>query len=562
MGDLRAGFNVALLAFPQGMAFAMIANLPIEYGIYGSVVASILGAFFAGNSFITLGPTNATAVILGSSFAGMQLATEGEKLAVLPVLVLLVGLFMMIGAYFRVANLIHFISRTVVTGYITAAALLIIANQIKNVVGIEFSPGEEAGSLIEVIYLTSKHFQEIHVESVVLSLITYVLFCVLNHKLKVLPNIAITLLVMTFAAGFATHEWGVDFARLVDVDASRWSVTFPDFSFDLLGQTASAAFAIALFCTVEGTSIGSSLAARSGSKIDANQEMFNIGIANVGCAFFAGMPASGSLTRSVLAWTSGAKSPISSLINGLICLTGVVLVGGYLHHLPRAVLAVLVITVGLSLINKHAIRVCLKATQGDELVFIATVLVAMLFPLEFAIYFGTGLSIVLFLKKAGSTELIEYEFNEKGGLSALDSEKSRAKKEISIVHVEGSLFFGAAEVFRDQIRRVCEDPNLKIVILKMRQARYLDATGVMAMEELVHYMNERERFLLVSECRKEHIRIFKRSGLLNVLNRKNVFPDNPHNTTLSTARALKRAQEIIGSGEDPRISIYFGKKKK
>ena len=562
MGDLRAGFNVALLAFPQGMAFAMIANLPIEYGIYGSVVASILGAFFAGNSFITLGPTNATAVILGSSFAGMQLATEGEKLAVLPVLVLLVGLFMMIGAYFRVANLIHFISRTVVTGYITAAALLIIANQIKNVVGIEFSPGEEAGSLIEVIYLTSKHFQEIHVESVVLSLITYVLFCVLNHKLKVLPNIAITLLVMTFAAGFATHEWGVDFARLVDVDASRWSVTFPDFSFDLLGQTASAAFAIALFCTVEGTSIGSSLAARSGSKIDANQEMFNIGIANVGCAFFAGMPASGALTRSVLAWTSGAKSPISSLINGLICLTGVVLVGGYLHHLPRAVLAVLVITVGLSLINKHAIRVCLKATQGDALVFIATVLVAMLFPLEFAIYFGTGLSIVLFLKKAGSTELIEYEFNEKGGLSALDSEKSRAKKEISIVHVEGSLFFGAAEVFRDQIRRVCEDPNLKIVILKMRQARYLDATGVMAMEELVHYMNERERFLLVSECRKEHIRIFKRSGLLNVLNRKNVFPDNPHNTTLSTARALKRAQEIIGSGEDPRISIYFGKKKK
>ena len=553
---------MALLAFPQGMAFAMIANLPIEYGIYGSVVASILGAFFAGNSFITLGPTNATAVILGSSFAGMQLATEGEKLAVLPVLVLLVGLFMMIGAYFRVANLIHFISRTVVTGYITAAALLIIANQIKNVVGIEFSPGEEAGSLIEVIYLTSKHFQEIHVESVVLSLITYVLFCVLNHKLKVLPNIAITLLVMTFAAGFATHEWGVDFARLVDVDASRWSVTFPDFSFDLLGQTASAAFAIALFCTVEGTSIGSSLAARSGSKIDANQEMFNIGIANVGCAFFAGMPASGSLTRSVLAWTSGAKSPISSLINGLICLTGVVLVGGYLHHLPRAVLAVLVITVGLSLINKHAIRVCLKATQGDALVFIATVLVAMLFPLEFAIYFGTGLSIVLFLKKAGSTELIEYEFNEKGGLSALDSEKSRAKKEISIVHVEGSLFFGAAEVFRDQIRRVCEDPNLKIVILKMRQARYLDATGVMAMEELVHYMNERERFLLVSECRKEHIRIFKRSGLLNVLNRKNVFPDNPHNTTLSTARALKRAQEIIGSGEDPRISIYFGKKKK
>jgi SulP family sulfate permease len=127
--------------------------------------------------------------------------------------------------------------------------------------------------------------------------------------------------------------------------------------------------------------------------------------------------------------------------------------------------------------------------------------------------------------------------------------------------VEGSLFFGAAEVFRDQIRRVCEDPNLKIVILKMRNATYLDATGVMAMEELVHYMNERDRFLLVSECKKEHIRIFKNSGLLNVLNRKNVFPDNQQNSTRSTANALKRAQEILGAGEDAKISIFVGSRK-
>jgi len=560
VGDMRAGFNVALLAFPQGMAYALIADIPIEFGIYGSIVATILGTFFAGNRFITLGPTNATSVLLGSSFAAMNLVTDAEKLAMLPILMLLVGIFLMVGAYFRVANLIHLVSRTVVTGYITGAALLIVANQIKNIIGIQYDADEKASSFVEVVFLTFKHIAEVEMASVGLSLITFILLYVLNKYVKLLPNVAITLFLATLIAVVANHQFGFEFAHLEKIDASQWRPTIPDLNLKLIGQTVTSASAIALLCILEGMSIGSSLAARSGSKLEGNQEMFNIGVANLGCAFFAGMPTSGSLTRSVLSWTSGCQTPIASLINGLLCLAGVFLIGGHLDKVPTAALAVLVIHIGLSLISRHAIRVSLKSTRGDALVFVATVLVALLFPLDFAIYFGTGLSIVLFLKKAGTPELVEYGFTEEGALSALE-EKTRPQKEISIVHVEGSLFFGAAEVFRDQIRRVCEDPNLKIVILKMRNATYLDATGVMAMEELVHYMNERDRFLLVSECKKEHIRIFKNSGLLNVLNRKNVFPDNQQNSTRSTANALKRAQEILGAGEDAKISIFVGSRK-
>lgn len=559
-GDLRAGLNVALLAFPQGMAYALIAELPIEYGIYGSIVATIIGTFFAGNRFITLGPTNATAVMLASSFATLQLATVDEKLTMLPILLLFVGIFLMVGAYFRVANLIHFISRTVVTGYITAAALLIIANQVKNVVGIEFNPGEKASSFVEVVYLTWKNIHAINPPSVLLSLVAFSVFLLLNKSLKTLPNVAITLVLMTMIATVVTNQFGYEFAKLAAIDSIDMYPTIPVIDFKLIEQTITAALAIALLCVLEGMSIGSSLAARSGSNLEGNQEMFNIGVANLGCAFFSGMPASGSLTRSVLSWTSGCKTPIASLINGLICISVLLLVGQHLDKVPLAVLAVLVIHIGISLINKHAIRISLKSTPGDALVFIATIVVALLFPLVFAIYFGTGLSILLFLKKAGTPELIEYGFNEAGNLSALE-EKARPEKEISIVHVEGDLFFGAAEVFRDQMRRVCEDRNLKIVILKMRNARYIDATAVMAMEELVHYMNERDRFLLISECKKEHIRVFKNSGLLNVINRRNVFPDNTQNSTQSTANALKRAQQIIGSGEDAKISIFVESKK-
>lgn len=120
-GDIRAGINVALLAFPQGMAYALIAGLPIQYGIYGSAIAALIAPLFARSRFITLGPTNATSVMLLSAFASLQIVGP-EKIAMVPLLVLLVGLFICLGAYFKVANLVQYISRSVITGYITAAA--------------------------------------------------------------------------------------------------------------------------------------------------------------------------------------------------------------------------------------------------------------------------------------------------------------------------------------------------------------------------------------------------------------------------------------------------------
>ncbi|WOO43339.1 SulP family inorganic anion transporter [Rubellicoccus peritrichatus] len=576
-GDARAGFNVALLAFPQGMAYALIAGLPIEYGIFGSAVAAIVAAFFAGSRFITLGPTNATSVMLYSSFASIGITTSADAVGYMPILLLMIGLFLVVGAYLRVANLIQYISQSVVTGYITAAALLIISGQIKNVIGVSFSEGEKAITFVDKIVLTIKHMPEFHHESVVLSILTFVIFYILKKKWSTLPNVAITLVIVSgIAAGLSelstalSSRWdlkdfwtGDEIRWLGEVNAAAWPVTLPSMNFDAISQMANIALAIALLCVLEGTSIGKSLAARSGERLDANQEMLAIGTANIGCAFFAGMPASGSLTRSQLSWSSGGRTPLASLLNGLIVAGGAFLIGPLIRYVPQSVLAVLVITIGISLINKRAIKVVTKSTRSDAATFFATFIAGLLFPLDTAIYMGVGLSIMLFLRKAATPELVEYGFTDEGELAELEEKKKRAVQEVSIVHVEGDLFFGAAEIFRDQMRRASEDENLKIVIVKMRNARHLDATAVMAIEELVKHMNERDRFLLLSECKKDVIRVLKNSEMLNVLNRKNVFPDNPQNPTLSTAKALKRAQEILGDAEvDIKIYVNANKKKK
>src|SRR5204863_6731841 len=140
--------------------------------------------------------------------------------------------------------------------------------------------------------------------------------------------------------------------------------------------------------------------------------------------------------------------------------------------------------------------------------FMATQMV----PLHVAIFTGVGLSIMLYLRKASQPSLVEYEFNKEGHLAEAALNTQRQHPSISIVHVEGDLFFGAAELFRTQIQRTCSDPNLRVIILRLKNARHLDATSVMALEELILFMREKDLHLIVSGATREVYRVLKKSG--------------------------------------------------
>lgn len=551
-GDFRAGINVALLAFPQGMAYALIAGLPIQYGIYGGAIAATVGPIFARSSFITLGPTNATSVMLLSAFASLGIAGT-EMLTLVPLLILLVGVFITIGAYLKVANLIQYISRSVITGYITAAALLIITNQIPKALGLEME--RKGATFFDSLLLMSAALATVNWTTVVISAGTAILYILLDRKFKALPNVAICLVTLSAITAFAVDRENSGVAFLSGINATDWAFQIPSISLSHIQLLAAPALAIALLCILEGISIGKSLAAKTGSRLDANQAMFSIGMANIGCAFLSGMPASGSLTRSTLSATSGGRTVYASLISGIIVAIGAFVLGPYTSYIPQCTLAVLVISIGISLVNKNAIRIVTRTTKSDAAVFGTTFGSGLFMPLDTAIYFGVGISIILFLKKVARPEMVEYAFNDEGQLTESGNPQQRSIPEVSIVHVEGELFFGAADLFRDQMRRICEDPNLKIVVLKMRNAHNMDATGVMALEELIRYMSEKGRYLILSEVKSDLHRVLKNSGLNEEIEERNIFSDEPENPTLSTAKALKRAKEHLGDS-DANVSIY------
>lgn len=550
-GDANAALNVALLAFPQGMAYAMIAGLPIEYGILGSAVACVVGAIWARSRFVVLGPTNATSVLLMSAFAATQLSVA-ESMVVLPLIVLLSGLFMLAGAFAKAAGLLRYISRTVVTGYITAAALLIVANQIRHVLGVE-SMGGSASTFVAVIRDTALSLSTVNGSAVFLSASTFATYWALRQVAPRLPNVALCLVLMgLLSAGM--QRMGFEVEMLASFSLGEWGVVFPEVDLHSVRRYVSTAIAVALLSALEGYSIGKSLAARSGDKLDANQELFNMGMANLGCAFLSGMPASGSLTRSVLGWSSGGKTPLASLYTGLIILAVAAGLGGCLMWIPKPALAVVVIVIGISLVSRHQIFLACHSTGSDAIAFYTTLAGGLLLPLDMAIYLGTGISIFLFLKKAAAPDLIEYTFTEEGRLT---EKQGRAKQvpEVSIVHVEGDLFFGSADLFRDQIRRIIEDDNLYVLILRVKNAHILDATCVMALEELVKTMKEKNRHLLVSGVRARIYKVLEKSRVLDAIGRENVFREAVDNPTFSTAMAMKRAQALLG-GREANVTIY------
>lgn len=558
--DFRAGLTVAMIDIPQGMAYALVAGLPLHYGITCSAIAALVAPLLASSRQTILGPTNATAFMVFSYFSAYP---QLDRLSVMPLLIFMTAALLLAGAFLRVADLTQYISRTVVVAYVTGAAMLITASQLPVVLGISKEVLNDgltpAITLPGHLFGILTHLTKADWVSVFCAAFTLIVYFVVRILRPRWPVFAITLIIVSLGfwllAGFGIHV--TTFSDATFTWRELFPV-FPDFvSANALTESSrlfGLALAIAFLATMEMSVMGRTLASRTGHRVDQNQDMLSLGAANLACAYLSGMPPSCSLTRSALNYLSGARTPFASMWNGFFCLAGALTLGSAVAYIPRAALAALVICVAVSLFNKRHIRICLKATHSDALVFVITLAATCMLPLHVAIFLGVAVSVILYLRKASQPQLVEYSFNEEGNLA--EASKGRHHPSISIVHVEGELFFGAADLFRTQIQRTFADPNLRIIILRLKNARHLDATSVLALEELLRVLRADERHLIISGASKDVYRVLKNSGLIEVVGRDNIFLASPTNPNLSTRNALKRAQDILGI-KDADVRIYF-----
>lgn len=554
-GDVKAGVNTALVAFPQGIAYAMIAGLPPQFGLLSAGIGAIVAAIFTGTRLVVIGPGNSTAILLFSGLSAAGLSEE-QRILVLPLFIFMVGCFHLIGALANMTLVLNFVSRSVVTAYITAAAALIILNQTQNLLGFRVDSGSTFFSILQG---TLAGLGGMRLPEVLMGAAALVLLLLLQHYAPRLPAAALTLVGSGFLAlYFDWVGWELRYLAGFSVEAFRLQV--PAIDLALVGKLAGPAFAVAFVGVLEASSIGRTLASRSGERLNVNQVMLGMGMANLANSFTGGMDASGSITRSALNWASGARTAVSVIIGGVLTLALLISIGFLIGYIPRAGLAAVILLVALSLFNREQIQVCIRSTHGDAVVFAVTLFSAALFALDTAIYIGVFISVILFLRKAGVPELVEYNFNEEGQLAERAKESPGGVPGISILHAEGDLFFGSTELFVEQARQAALDPNLRIVILRLKNARHLDATCALAIKELHGILRARDCHLLVSGASKDAYRVFRNAGLIEKIGRENFFMQVPSNPTISTRNALRRAQEILGR-KDSEIHIFVDKRK-
>ena len=254
-------------------------------------------------------------------------SSKGEMIALMPLLCLMVGAFCIVGAILRVADLLQFVSRSVLVGYIAGAATLIIANQFKHILGITELMEGGGTTFVTILLKLLGNLSSLQWQPLILGAGTLLCYLVLQSRFRRIPVFAVTLVLFSFLAWILGEKTSLGFAEVSKFEALSFQDLAPEFAIfaqpgllDKVAQLSTIAFAIAFLASLENTVMSKSLASRTGDRPDVNQDMLSVGAANVAAGIFAGMPASGSLTRSALNYESGARTRLASLFCGILCL--------------------------------------------------------------------------------------------------------------------------------------------------------------------------------------------------------------------------------------------------
>jgi SulP family sulfate permease len=559
--DLIAGATLTLVSIPQAIGFSLILNLPPTPVIVSVIIGGFVGAFFFSSHHHVFGPTSSISLIVAATVAKYTEATGLEPLQLAIYLAFLIGLIQLLAGLLNFGEITKFISRSVIVGYSTGIGVLLIASQLHNVLGYHDRPGL---SFVLNVGRALSHLAEARVAlwAIGIGALTLLIFTAVRRFRPHWPEALIGLAAMGVAARvFTLFVPNAPFLMVKDEGALTAVLpAFAGFDFSsnklqLIPQLAGTAVAIAILGMLEAASITKSLAAKSGQKIEPNQELIGMGAANIACGLFGAVPGSSSFARSAVNFQSGAATQLSSMLSSVVVLVVLLFATPIFNYIPVAALAAHLIRVGVKMINRHQIRVSLGSTRSDAIVFTATFASCLVLQLDTAIYVGIGVALALFLQQTSTPSLVEYSINDAGNLAELTDPAKRSHPQISIIHVEGELFFGAADLFQEQVRRLAEDQNIRVFILRMKNARHLDASTVMALENLHDYLRQTGRHLLISGSNRDVTKVLRNSGLLFQIGEKNIFPAE-ENPTMATRQALKRAQELLPE-QTPEVRVFY-----
>lgn len=556
-----SAFAVALMTIPQSIAYSLLAGLPPTAGLFSAIFGTIFTASFGSSRTLVSGPSTGTAILLQMSLASVMYSSfenipaaqaEGVALVILMQIVLLVGLIQIGAAFFNVSKFLQFVGRPVVLGYFGGITVAIAVIQAFSFMGLP-SHSSDMPLIIRAWELLTL-LPKLQWTTFAVGLFSLLVLVCMRRYLKNWPH-ALIMIVLGSLFAMGLNEWSVGppvkiLGGLQMPENPFPQFTFPIFHLQTLNKIFPSAVAIAFLGILEVFSISRTFGAKTGQKIQVNQDVFGLGISNFVLSWVTGaMPCSGSATRTALSYRLHSKSRFSSVFSGIIMTVVLLFLWPFVASIPLAALAALLIASVHTLMDWKEIKLVFRATREDALVFSLTFISCLLFRLDIAFFIGIVISIATYLNKSATPHLVEYAFNAKGRL-VIVSTKENVHRKVRIIGIGGDLYFAAADVFQSTLQTVAEDPNVQAIVLRLNNVHHMDASMCLALLALNETLKSTNRHLVISGITEEVWYVLHRSRLVKELGFDNLYFTDESNPQFSTWKGALRAQELIRRGLD------------
>jgi SulP family sulfate permease len=545
--DTMAGLTVAAVAVPQAMAYAQIAGIPPQYGLYTAIVMTGVGALFDSSKQLINGPTNAISIAVLSAVVGFS---DSERIPAVILLAFLVGAVQSGITLLRLGDLTRYISHAVIVGFTLGAATLLVLDQMKNMLGLKAMGGGE-DHFLKRFWMTMSQIDQTNRATLFVGLATMAIAIVLgqlNARFRIrVPEFLLAIM------GMAAIVWlcgldamGVKIVGTIPADLP--SFEFPEFRWASVRELASSSFAIALLGLLEAIAMAKAIANQTGQKLDMNQQCLSEGLANLAGSLFHCFPGSGSLTRSTINHLSGARTQWSGVISAIVVALTVILFAPYAFYIPRAGLAGILMLSAWRLVDRRELLYHLRTTKYDAWIVSLTALSAVAVSVEFCVLIGVFMSFVLYVPQAARVHMTE--------LTAAPERVVRERistdpvcNRIKIYSLEGELFFGAApelEMHLESIRETVKT-GVRVIVLRLKRARNTDAVCLTVLDRFITRMQAEQVTVLLCGLRPDLVKVINSSGLIRRLGSEHVFVfEETGAIWSSTLDAVRFAYEIVG----------------
>ncbi|MBF0254861.1 MAG: SulP family inorganic anion transporter [Gammaproteobacteria bacterium] len=525
-GDFVAGLTGAVVVLPQGVAFATIAGMPPEYGLYAGMIPAIIAALLGSSRHLVSGPTTAASVVLFSALSVYAEPGSMDYVSLALTLTFLVGLFEILLGLARMGALVNFISHSVVVGFTAGAAILIAAKQLNAFFGVEIPRG---GHLHDILIAFAQQLDGINPYITLVALFTLASGIAVKRWLPKWPYMIIAMVAGSLLAWLLDQQFGRAVTGIVTVGALPDvlpPLSAPSLTLENIKNLAPSALAVTLFALTEAVSIGRSLAARSGDyRINGNQEFIAQGLSNIAGSFFSGYVATGSFNRSGLNFQAGAKTPLAAIFAGLLLMLIVVLVAPLAAYLPKAAMAGILFLVAWGLIDFKEIKHILHASKRDSSVLLVTFLSALFLELEFAIFAGVLLSLLLYLERVSKPQIKTRSPDPRLHKHAFASDPELPEcPQLKILRIDGSLFFGSVNHVQDYFERLrVESPEQRHLAIVAEGINFVDLQGGEALRDEAIKRKSQGGDLYLINVKEGLWEALERCGCLDETGARNVF---------------------------------------